>query len=139
MPGQKNRIILDSNIWISFLITNQFSNLDSLIFSNDVILLYSYDLIDEFIEVTNRPKFKKYFRVEAIEGVLDYIKNIGILVDIITKVYACRDQKDNFLLSLVIDGKATHLITGDKDLLVLKEFGGTKILPIADYLAEKGN
>jgi predicted nucleic acid-binding protein len=37
-------------------------------------------------------------------------------------------------LSLCVDGNATHLITGDKDLLVLKVYGKTKILTIKEYL-----
>jgi len=37
-------------------------------------------------------------------------------------VNACRDFKDNFLLSLCRDGKADFLITGDPDLLVIKKF-----------------
>jgi predicted nucleic acid-binding protein len=37
-------------------------------------------------------------------------------------------------LSLAVDGQATHLITGDKDLLVLEKFGDTQILSIGEYL-----
>ncbi|MBU1820688.1 MAG: putative toxin-antitoxin system toxin component, PIN family, partial [Bacteroidetes bacterium] len=52
-----------------------------------------------------------------------------------SSVDICRDPKDNFLLALAKDGNATHLITGDKDLLVLKTMGETQILTIAEYLA----
>ena len=48
----------------------------------------------------------------------------------------CRDPKDNFLLALAQDGKATHLITGDKDLLIIQKIGITKILTIAEYLSK---
>lgn len=49
----------------------------------------------------------------------------------------CRDPKDNFLLALAHDGYATHLLTGDKDLLVLKKVGKTKILTITEYVSKK--
>jgi predicted nucleic acid-binding protein len=39
------------------------------------------------------------------------------------------------LLSLAKDSKATHVLTGDKDLLDLSTFEGTIILTITDYLA----
>jgi putative PIN family toxin of toxin-antitoxin system len=55
-------------------------------------------------------------------------------VAIRSQITLCRDPKDNFLLALAKDGKATHLITGDKDLLVLNKIGKTKILSITDYL-----
>jgi putative PIN family toxin of toxin-antitoxin system len=47
----------------------------------------------------------------------------------------CRDDKDNFLLALANDGKASHLITGDKDLLVLEKLNETEILTISDFFA----
>ncbi len=63
---------------------------------------------------------------------------IGAKADFITvvsEIELCRDSKDNFLLALAQDGKATHLITGDKDLLVLGQLNQIKILTISDYLA----
>jgi len=33
-------------------------------------------------------------------------------------------------LALAEDGKANYLLTGDKDLLVLDNYKGTKIIPI---------
>lgn len=65
------------------------------------------------------------------------VRNEGEFIEIITPVTACRDPKDDFLLSLAKDGKATRLIMGDKDLLDIKVFGKTKILRITDYLATK--
>lgn len=40
----------------------------------------------------------------------------------------------NFILALAKDSKASHLITGDQDLLVLKAFEGTNIITISEYL-----
>jgi hypothetical protein len=40
------------------------------------------------------------------------------------------------LLSLAQDGQATHLISGDRDLLDLRKFGGTVIVTIAEYLKD---
>lgn len=70
MPKLKNRIIIDTNLWISFLITKDYSKLDKILFERRVTLLYSQDLIDEFIEVAQRPKFKKYFTTEDLQALL---------------------------------------------------------------------
>jgi putative PIN family toxin of toxin-antitoxin system len=64
----------------------------------------------------------KYFDVEDVENLLLKIKNRAAFVNVTSNADACRDAKDNFLLSLAIDSKATYLITGDKDLLVLKTY-----------------
>ena len=53
--------------------------------------------------------------------------------DIKDKTDICRDKKDNFLLDLAGNGNADYLITGDEDLLVLKEFKGTKILNFREF------
>jgi hypothetical protein len=38
------------------------------------------------------------------------------------------------LLALAKDSKATFLITGDKDLLVLKQFENTSIITLTEFL-----
>ena len=38
-------------------------------------------------------------------------------MEVQTEVAVCRDPKDNFLLSLSIDGNADFLLAGDRDLL----------------------
>lgn len=55
-------------------------------------------------------------------------------VEVKTITKLCRDAKDDFLLSLAIDGKADFLITGDSDLLELNQLKKTKIITIADFL-----
>lgn len=60
----------------------------------------------------------------------------GELVELISEVDLCRDPDDNHLLALCKDGKADMLITGDKDLLVLKRFGKTRILAPADFIKQ---
>jgi len=40
----------------------------------------------------------------------------------------CRDKDDDWVLATALAGGAEILVSGDKDLLVLKEFQGVKIL-----------
>lgn len=134
MQKVKHRIIIDTNLWISFLLTKDLSKLDSLLKGNYIILLFSKELLEEFIAVTQRPKFKKYFSQVDIQNLLSKINTKADFITIKSEVSLCRDPKDNFLLALAKDGKSSHLITGDKDLLVLKKIGKTEILSISDYL-----
>lgn len=134
MPKLKDRIIIDTNLWLSFLITKVDSRLDKILSDKLVILLYSQQLIDEFIEVAQRSKFKKYFTPKDLQELLLTMSRRAYFIDVFSIVAICRDPKDNFLLALAKDGKASHLITGDKDLLLLKKFGKTKILTLSEYL-----
>ena len=60
----------------------------------------------------------------------------GSIIKVKSKVNLCRDTKDNFWLELAKDSKANYLVTGDKDLLIIEEFGKTKILTLKDFIEE---
>src|SRR6184192_1888293 len=113
----KIRVILDTNLWISYLIGGRLVGLDALFQRHDLVLLFSRELLGEFIVVASRPKFAKYFSNEDISKLLSRFSRFGELIEpgIVTSV--CRDPKDNFLLALAKDGNSDFLITGDRDLL----------------------
>jgi len=128
------RIILDTNLWISYLISKRLSQIDQLILDDQLTLLFSEELLEEFIEVANRPKFEKYFSNEDVINLLLLFDFYGELVKIESNMDSCKDPKDNFLLNLAVDGKADYLITGDKDLLELEEIGQTSILTFNEFI-----
>lgn len=134
MANKPERVVLDTNIFIYFLISDSFQKLDKRLKSHDVRLLFSEELLSEFLQVVSRPKFKKYFTDKDITNLLNDLHNYADLIEVNSHVNVCRDKKDNFLLALCADGKADFLITGDEDLLVLKKFKKTSILKITDYL-----
>jgi putative PIN family toxin of toxin-antitoxin system len=127
------RIILDTNLWISYLISKHLSKIDELILDNRLTVLFSEESLEEFIEVTNRPKFEKYFSKEDVINLLLLFDFYGELVEIKSNIEICRDSKDNFLLNLAVDGKADYLITGDKDLLEIGKIDKTSILTFKEF------
>ena len=136
MPRRTDRIIIDTNLWISYLLTRN-AKFDRLLRDNIVTLLFSQELIMEFIDVARRPKFRKYFSSSDLDSLLVSISTKAIFIEVFTSIDISPDSKDNFLLALAKDGNATHLITGDKALLTLKKFGKTKIVTITDYLSTR--
>jgi len=131
--AKKNRIIIDTNLWVSFLITKQFSFLDDLLENRKIQLIFSQELLEEFMEVINRPKLRSCFSNENLELVLETIEQYAEFITVNSNITACRDPKDNFLLSLAKDGLADYLITGDQDLLVIKQFEKTEIISITEF------
>ena len=130
-PGSK--IIVDTNLWISFLIGKIVSELENKIYEKNLIVLFSEELNTEINNVVQRPKFRKYFPESEVKVIYEIHNTVGEKIKIISDVDICRDAKDNFLLSLSRDGKADFLITGDLDLLTLKRFENTKIISYREF------
>lgn len=125
---KSKRVVLDTNLWISFLISKKFTEIDNLVQSKNITLIFSNESIEEFIEVVERPKFKKFFSKKDIEKLLDIFDQYAELIKVKSKIDICRDPKDNFLLNLAVDGKVDYLVTGDKDLLILEKIKKTEII-----------
>ena len=137
MSKTKDRIIIDTNLWISFLLSKDYGKLDKLFNSENLVLLFSRELINEFVEVARRPKFKKYFSITDLNELLTEIHSKAEFIEVTSEVHLCRDEKDDFLLALAKDGNADFLITGDNDLLEIEKFEKTKILTMTNYLEKK--
>jgi uncharacterized protein len=134
MPSSEIRIVIDTNLWVSFLLKNDYSKIDRLLIQQKATIIFSDELLAELLDVVYRPKFKKFFSNDNIDLILALIDKVAHFVKIESIITICRDEKDNFLLALAIDGKADFLLTGDKDLLELKAIGETQIMAISDYL-----
>ena len=140
MPKNKPlKLIIDTNLWVSFIISNKQNLLDSLLFSEEARLLFSKELITEIEQTITKPKLKKYFGTNALEEMLSTFEPFIDFIKVKSIVTVCRDTKDNFLLALAKDGQADYLLTGDKDLLELKKFGKTKIKTIVTFIDETKN
>ena len=135
MPKNKQlRLVIDTNLWISFIISNKLNLLDPLLFAGELRLIFSAELIFEIQETMAKPRLRKFFLPKSLEEMLSYFEPFIDLIEVESVVTICRDVKDNFLLALAKDGNADYLLTGDKDLLVIEKFGKTKIITIVGFL-----
>ncbi len=129
------RLVIDTNIWISLLISKKLETLDNLFFSKEIEILFSEELIDELKVTISKPKLKKHFgKRNALEEMLLVFEPYMDFIEVKKQVNVCRDEKDNFLLALAEEGEVDYLITGDDDLLVLRSFKKTRIITISDFL-----
>ena len=114
---QSEVFILDSNIWISYVITKQLQTLVAMIHNHQLTVLTSEHLVEEIQGVLLRPKFKKYLKQSDIKEVITLHLKLCQLVRADETSNRLSDAKDNFLLDLYNKGKATILVSGDKELL----------------------
>jgi len=86
-------------------------------------------------ELAGKLEMKLGFSPEqAVETLADYlgflrIVSIPKLLDAVP-----RDPDDNMVLECAIEGKAQYIVTGDKDLLVLKTFRDIQIVSASEFL-----
>jgi putative PIN family toxin of toxin-antitoxin system len=134
MPRNKKiRLVVDVNIWISTLLSPKFQIRVDVVFDSPYDLLVSQELFEELDDAVRKPHLAKRINRVDYGTLVSKLRTLAELVDVRSIVEMCRDPKDNFLLALAKDGNADYLITGDTDLLVMKEFEQTKIVTLSDF------
>ena len=101
------------------------------------VLLASDATLSELNAVLRRPHFNRYLLEDERLGFLRSLERTANLVTITHRITACRDPKDDKFLELAVSGNASHIITGDNDLLALHPFRNIPIITPAAFLAER--
>lgn len=133
------RCVLDTNILVSALLLPDSiprQALDSAL-RNGVILLSAATLA-ELYEVLSRKQFRKYVDDDDVRTFLGALARESHWVETSIRIKACRDPKDDKFLELATAGSATHIVTGDRDLLELHPFQGIPIITPKAFLASAG-
>ena len=55
------------------------------------------------------------------------------IIEPVTHVEICRDSDDNKFLECAKDSHALYIVSGDKDLLVIEQFGNIQIVTAKDF------
>jgi uncharacterized protein len=132
------RIVIDTNVMLSGLFWQGTPHaLLSLARDGRVELITSPDLLNEFADVIQRPKFagilQRTSRTPAkVIAELRQLSEIVITPPLPAPV--CRDPDDDAVLACAIAAQVDAIVSGDDDLLTLKEFQGIPILSPAEAL-----
>jgi uncharacterized protein len=127
--------VLDTNIIISAVLIKESKARQALDKAQATgVVLLSTPVLAELEEVLARPKFDKY--LSAVERKLflaNFVKTVKF-AEIKEKIEVCRDPKDDKYLELAISSRATCIVIGDADLLVLNPFRDIPIMTIQEFL-----
>lgn len=128
------KIILDCNIWISLLIGHQ-AQLVRQILTDVRFDVYACDeLLEEIHDVCSREKIRTRVTDEEMDDFFRIIYAFSHMAKIEQKAQSeIRDPKDLYLLSLAESIEADSIITGDADLLDLKQHKQTLMIKLADF------
>lgn len=136
------RVVLDINILVSAYF---FSGKDApprrvfnAALERKYRLLHSIDYRADLLRVLRKDKFtERLARIDATPD--DIVETIYILGEGVHPVYVpmntVRDKDDIIILACAAGGNADYVVTGDDDLLTLKEYKDIQIVTPAEFLA----
>ncbi|HEY5369185.1 MAG TPA: putative toxin-antitoxin system toxin component, PIN family [Hanamia sp.] len=121
-----NRYVLDANIWVSYLITNNEQILTNIVIEHRITFYYCPELIIEINRVLDYPHLKKHHI--NIGNAINFIKQIGVDFTLARpiKSYIPDDENDNYIVALALQTNSGFITSGDKHILSQKSFLETK-------------
>jgi putative PIN family toxin of toxin-antitoxin system len=129
------KVVIDTNVVISGLLFGGTpGKLIPLWQKRAIRPMASKQIIDEYLQVLTYPRFK------LDEAEINFILYREILpyFDITEapskKRVIAEDPADDKFIHCALSGKATHIISGDKHLLALKDYHDIKILSPSEFL-----
>ncbi|WP_428099658.1 putative toxin-antitoxin system toxin component, PIN family [Candidatus Rariloculus sp.] len=131
------RIVLDTNIFVSALITKGTppDQLYQAWLRNDIDLVTSVTQIEEITDVLARPKLRRFVDPDEAAQMVSAIHLRAIVVDDMPVPKRSPDPKDDVILATAVAGQAALLVTGDKrDILALGTVEGIPICTARDAL-----
>lgn len=137
---EKIRAVIDLNVFISSLIGKTKSNPKEVIDGfkkNKFLLILSPAILKELEETLKEPELNFISEEEAF-NLLGLIRIKGLFVIPIHKINLCRDIHDNKILEAALKANASFIVTGDKDLLILKSFRNILIATPKEFLSRLG-
>ena len=130
------RVVFDTNIFISALVIpgSQAEGAVFKILDGDDTLLISKPILDELLTTLAR-KFSR--DTEALSQVAVMLTEMSEMVKPKSTVEVFKDDPDNRVLECAESGQADAIVTGDKEMLLLKQYRGIPLISLRDYLARK--
>ena len=132
------RIVIDTNLIVSAFIWGG----TPLILIKEarltkIEIISSTETFDELKRIIMRPKFinslaKSNRKPEEI--ISRYQELVKFIHPATIPTHVVRDPKDIKFLECAVGGQADYIITGDNDLLVLKEYQGIRVVTASEFL-----
>ena len=132
-----SKVIIDTNIWISFLIGHQTALVRRMLTDLRFDVYVCARLVEEIRDVASRDKIRKHLGPNDLDDLLAIINAFCQFVTIEAGVSptAVRDPKDLYLLALADTIGADYIVSGDADLTDLGQYNQTSIIKLAGFKA----
>ena len=118
----------------ALLFTGTASRLVPLWQSRRITVLISRQILEEYVRVLAYPKFRlsdQEIRALVEEELLPFVDTVRVRRRL---AVVRRDPDDDKFLECAVTGRASYLVTGDRDLRELHSFRGITILTVGEFL-----
>jgi uncharacterized protein len=124
------RLILDNNVLLSGLLSPRGAPAKLIdAWERKKFTLVACDaLIDEFRDVARRPFFRARLRASAAELLAADLRDLSLYCRNPPSGPIAPDPKDSYLLALAEASEAEFLVTGDHELLSVRQHKSTRII-----------
>lgn len=125
------RLVLDTNVLIAaFIARGSCAELFEHCARHHVLVTSDFILAELREQLVGKFKFS---RVEVSEVVMLLLSRMLVVQPANLSARVCRDPDDDEIIATAVAGNCECIITGDKDLLVVKRFSGIEILSPRDF------
>lgn len=125
------RVVLDTNVIIAaFAARGLCAEIFEVCLAEDAVIISEHILT----EVQKKMVEKIHLPKDTVRSIIKYLRDKAELFEP-EKVdkSVCRDKDDIKIIGTALSGNAEFIITGDDDLLTLKEHEGVKIITPREY------
>lgn len=133
------RVVLDANVYISALIRPEGPPgriIEQFLREATFEIVVSPAIVEETIQALAYPKVRKYVRT-GVDPQL-WFEDIILLAHLVSGDHPVGavsvDADDDKCLAAAVEGRATLVVTGDPDLLTIKEYHGVRIVTPRAFL-----
>lgn len=130
------RAVLDTNVFFSGIFFSHGTPAKLL----DQWRLHRFEIVvskpiyREIVKTSKKIQRRTRIETKVFESAKSLILKYGSWVEFSPQAKVCRDPKDNSILDTGHFGKADFILSGDKDLLVLKKYKGIPIISPKEFL-----
>ena len=131
------KLVIDTNVVESGLFFGgKPLNLLKMLLQGELESFVSEEIVSEYQRIFDG-MIEKYHLTQS-EVTLSRIISRCTLVQPTRKISACRDPDDNKFLECAAEAKCLYVVSGDKDLLDLKQFEDIEIITVAEFFERYG-
>ena len=126
------RIVIDTNVLISGVFFGGFPRkILSAVVEQKLTACATPKIINEYEEIVQEMIDRKQGHISR--AILSPLIKAMEIIEPVAHIEICRDPDDNKFLECAKDSHALYIVSGDKDLLVIEQFGNVQIVTAKDF------
>lgn len=132
------RAVFDTNLLVSYLLVHRppiATLLDVHLAAEHFTLITAPELLAELLRVLRYPRLQRYYDATQRDRFVALITAVSEVVELPADIPTIsRDPDDDRVIACAVVGRADVIVSGDKDLLTLRQVGRIPILTATEFL-----